>query len=277
MKQTRFTKNQKKVRTLAEVAILLALATVLSIFKLYQLPYGGAFTLASMFPIILISYRHGAMVGMASGLIYGVLQQLLSLSYIQGMTLFSAIMVILLDYALAFAVIGISGLFRGICKNQSNAFIFGSLFACIARYTCHVIAGCTVWAGLSIPTKAAFWYSLLYNAAFMIPETVITVAAAYYLSSCIDFNLELPVRVKNEGGSLPISSIAGGLILTAGLIADTIILFSHTQKESGEFDITLISTLSKENWITIGIIGAVSVIAFVISRLFAKNKNKTQP
>lgn len=271
-----FRSNQKKVRVIAEVSILLALSTVLSVFKLYQLPYGGAFTLASMFPLVLISYRHGVLAGMASGFIYGVLQQLLSLSYIQGMTFFSAVMVIILDYALAFAVIGIAGIFKNTFKNPVTAFVCGTLLGCILRYTCHTIAGCTVWAGLSIPTNAALVYSLLYNAAYMIPETLITVAAAYYLSSCIDFNAEMPVRIKSRSNGTKISplDIGGGLVVLSAIIADIIIIFSHTQKESGEFDITLINAVSSTEWIIIAAITAFAIGAFVLLHLISNHRKK---
>ena len=57
--------KQTKTRTLVECAILIAIATVLSLFKLLDLPYGGSITLASMLPIVLLSYRHGLVWGLA--------------------------------------------------------------------------------------------------------------------------------------------------------------------------------------------------------------------
>ena len=48
---------------MAESAIMLALATVLSIFKLYELPYGGSITIASMLPLLIIAYRYGTGLG----------------------------------------------------------------------------------------------------------------------------------------------------------------------------------------------------------------------
>lgn len=271
-----FRSNHKKIKTLTEISILLALATVLSVFKLYQLPYGGALTLASMFPLLLISYRYGVGAGMASGIIYGILQQLLSISYIQGMTFFSALMVIVLDYALAFSVIGVGGIFKKFTKSPVKAMVFGTLIGCLLRYVCHTVAGCTVWAGVSIPTNAALVYSLLYNAAYMIPETLITAAAAYYLSSCIDFDAEIPVRIKNQNSGLKISplNIVGGLSVLAATVADIIIIFSHTQKESGEFDITMISTVSAEKWVIIAAITAASLLIALILNLITKSKNK---
>jgi predicted dehydrogenase len=56
---------------MVEAALLVALATVLSILKIAELPYGGSITLASMFPLLLLSYRHGMRWGLGGGLVYG--------------------------------------------------------------------------------------------------------------------------------------------------------------------------------------------------------------
>ena len=64
---------------------------------------------------------------------------------------------------------------KNVFKNQTASIISGTAFVCFLRYVCHVISGCTVWAGLSIPDSAAFVYSLGYNATYMIPETIITI------------------------------------------------------------------------------------------------------
>ena len=40
-------------------AVLIALATVLSLFQPLRLPAGGGITILSMLPIVLISYRYG--------------------------------------------------------------------------------------------------------------------------------------------------------------------------------------------------------------------------
>ncbi len=51
------TKN--RTLPLVECAIMIALATVLSMVKLAELPYGGSITIASMLPIAIIAYRRG--------------------------------------------------------------------------------------------------------------------------------------------------------------------------------------------------------------------------
>ena len=44
---------------LTESAIMLAFATVLSLVKIVDLPYGGSITACSMLPILIIAYRYG--------------------------------------------------------------------------------------------------------------------------------------------------------------------------------------------------------------------------
>ena len=67
-------KNTKKIVT---CGVLIALATVLSFIKVYELPYGGSITLFSMVPIVVLGYKYGVKWGVFSGVIYSVLQAIL--------------------------------------------------------------------------------------------------------------------------------------------------------------------------------------------------------
>ena len=44
---------------LVESAVMLGLATALSLVKIYQMPLGGSVTLCSMLPVMLIAYKYG--------------------------------------------------------------------------------------------------------------------------------------------------------------------------------------------------------------------------
>ena len=77
--------SARRTRALVESAVMISLATVLSIFKLAELPYGGSITLASMLPILLVAYRHGAAFGFGAGIVYGIVQQLLGLKNLQSL------------------------------------------------------------------------------------------------------------------------------------------------------------------------------------------------
>ena len=73
MSQTNIS-NAKKI---AEAADMLAVATVLSLIKILDLPYGGSVTIACMLPVVIIAYRHGVKLGLLTGLVFGIIQQLL--------------------------------------------------------------------------------------------------------------------------------------------------------------------------------------------------------
>ena len=52
-------KSKTNLFRLVESALLLAVAAVLSIIKVLDLPYGGSVTACSALPILLVAYRHG--------------------------------------------------------------------------------------------------------------------------------------------------------------------------------------------------------------------------
>lgn len=271
------TENLNRTKKLVETAILIAIATVLSFIKLVDLPYGGSITIASMLPIIIIAYKYGSLWGLGSGFIFGIIQQLIGLKSLSWVSTWQSVLaVILLDYIIAFAVIGFAGIFRKCIKNQSASILCGTVFACILRYICHVISGATVWAGLSIPTNAALIYSFGYNATYMLPETIVLLIVGYYLSSMIDLSAEGQFKVKSKSKNsvaVPFAT-AGGLVLAAGLIYDTIAVFSCLQNaETGDFDITLLSNVS---WNYVGIVSVIAVVVssilFVMGKKFKKSK-----
>ena len=266
--------KKTKTKTLVECAVLVAVATVLSLFKLLDLPYGGSITLASMLPMILLSFRHGVGWGLASGFVYGGIQQLLGLNTLSWVTTWQSIVaVILLDYVVAFAGTGLGGIFRKKVKNQPAALAFGALVACLLRYVCHVISGCTVWAGLSIPTSAALWYSLGYNATYMIPETIVTVAAAWYLGGLLDFRKEQPTRLEQKTATAsPVFGWLAGLLITGGLVFDAVLVFSKLQNpESGEFMITGLANVA---WLPVVAVTAVCGLLAAGLLLWGKKSKK---
>lgn len=253
--------KNKTVRALVESAVMIALATVLSRIEIVDLPYGGSVTIASMLPIAIIAYRHGLGWGLGAGLVHGVIQQLFglnNLSYVTGWQ--SVLAVILLDYIVAFAIVGLAGVFRKAVKNQATALMLGCVLICVLRYACHVISGATVWAGLSIPTQAALGYSFIYNATYMVPETIVLVVAALYIGSTIDFRAEMPTRMRREeqkGGTVWLAP-AAGLVVTAAVVYDVAAIFSHLQSgETGEFDIRQITEV---NWLSVVIVTVVAAL-----------------
>ena len=264
-------KTKSGLLTLTECSLMIALATVLSVFPLFEMPYGGSITLASFVPIVVIAYRHGAKCGLGTAAVAALIQMLLGLKNFSYFTTWESLVALaIFDYVIAFTVFGLSGIFRKPLKNQALAVVAGALFASVIRYICHVISGATIWAGLSIPTEAALLYSLSYNATYMIPETIILVLTAGYLASALDFRTKELRRLKSE--RLDNVSywlvIGAGLAILAALIADTVLVFSKLQNyDSGEF---MITALADVNWLTVAIISAVAVVIAAALILVAK-------
>lgn len=268
------TTNTKK---LIESALFIAMATVLSVIKILELPYGGSVTLASMLPIVLISYRNGVLWGLSSGLVYGVVQQLLGLKNLTYVSTWQSILaVILLDYLFAFAVIGLAGAFRKVIKSQNASLAVGAACASVIRYLFHVVSGATVWAGLSIPDKAALIYSLGYNATYMIPETLVLVVAAYYLGSLLDFRTDRPMRLvsdaRTEGKML---RFFGWFLISGAVVFDVMTLFGKLQNaETGEFDFSGLSSLSTFNLISIAVVTVLAIAVATVLFIYAGKKKE---
>ena len=148
---------------LVECAILIAMAFVLSFIKIIDMPFGGSVTAASMAPIIVAGYRHGLKWGIVTGFAYSLLQLLMGLSNLSYATsAMAGIAIVMLDYIGAFTVLGLLGIFKR-NRHQTGVLVIGTVVVCVIRLICHVIVGCTVWAGVSIPTVGGAIYSLVYN------------------------------------------------------------------------------------------------------------------
>ncbi len=271
--------NEKtNARKLIEASLMIAIATALSLLKLLELPYGGSITMASMLPIVIIACRNGVGWGLAAGAVYGGVQQLLGLKVLSWVTSwYSILAVIILDYVLAFAVIGFAGVFRKLEK-QNTALALGALLGCLLRYVCHVISGATVWAGLSIPTAAALIYSFAYNATYMIPETIVLVIAAYYIGSLLDFRSVEPVRlVRGESGSVSgrIYKLIGWLLIAGAVVFDVVSIFGKLQNaETGEFDFTGLSALTGGEITAMACVTGGAVVAACVLFVISAKKKK---
>lgn len=204
-----------KTRRLTESAMLLALAIVLELLsKMFipEMPFGGQITLVSMLPVVLISYRHGVKWGICAGVAYALLEMAIGTKTVMaafqpgyfgdGVLIANALIMCLLDYVVAFTVLGLGGLFRNKIPNSGVALMTGSLVALGARYVAHIASGYILFAGYAewfftqegfpawgtslveslSPELLGFVYSVVYNGMYMIPEMIITAVVALLLA-----------------------------------------------------------------------------------------------
>ena len=156
-------------RMLCEGAILVAVAQILSLIKLWEMPWGGSVVLA-MVPLILFAVRWGLGPGLLAGFAFGVLQFLFDGGFAIGWQS------IIGDYLLAFTVLGLAGLMKG----KKGGVYFGAVIGGAARFLVHYVVGATIWAEympeefLGLSMSSPWFYSLLYNILYMGPNIIIT-------------------------------------------------------------------------------------------------------
>ena len=190
------TKTKKQITKVAESAVMLGLATALSMVMLFHLPAGGSVTAFSMLPIMLIAYRYGTPWGLLIGSLYGVIQMMLGMSALSYATnALAAVCIILFDYVVAFGILGLCGLFRKI-KNQTLGFGAGVVISCLLRFLCHFATGVTVWADFTSTLREVIIYSLTYNSSYMLPEMLITLVVGIAITSVLDIRSETIRPIK---------------------------------------------------------------------------------
>ena len=197
------------------LALAMVLAMVCALIPFLNLPFGGGFTVASMLPVVIISYMYGMKWGFFSAAIYSVIQVVMDLYLGKGSTLIAlfmpnsedymgigaAIAILIIDYLVAYTLLGFGGAFRKM-KNKTLALTLGVVLALSLRYLAHIVSGYIfygAWAewfftqdnfyaigGWILDTFSgeglAIVYSIFYNGLYMIPEIIITAVAAVIVS-----------------------------------------------------------------------------------------------
>ena len=128
-----------KTKRITESAMLLAVAIVLELVAkmvIPEMPFGGQITLVSMLPVVLISYRHGVKWGLVAGVTYAVLEMALGAKTVAAafqpgyfgdeVMLLNAFIMCILDYIVAFTVLGLGGLFRNKCKKPATGILIAA-------------------------------------------------------------------------------------------------------------------------------------------------------
>ena len=204
-----------KTKRLTESAMLLSVAIVLELCsKMFipELPFGGQVTLVSMLPVVLISYRHGVKWGLVSGVAYAMIEMAIGAKTVtaafqpgyfgDGVMLLNALIMCLLDYLVAFTVLGLGGLFRDRIRSAGAGLAVGAVVALGARYVAHIASGYILFSGWAewfftqegfpawgaslvealSPEMLGLVYSVVYNGMYMVPELLLTAVAALLIA-----------------------------------------------------------------------------------------------
>lgn len=186
-----------RTKDLTYGAICLAASYALSFLGI-GLPNGGTITFASVLPVMIYCYYFGFLKGLVVTVAYTILQ------FFQGPSIVHPLSP-LLDYIIPYMSIIFLGIFSYKQSRYNKAiaaqkhplsahvpFFIGIACYFLLRYISHAICGVVFWGDWI--AWDGWWqnhvwpYSFAYNAVFLVPDTVIALAAAIGLLSSKSFN-----------------------------------------------------------------------------------------
>ena len=135
-------------------ALFIVLDVAVNTLGILQMPNGGSLGV-SVIPLLMASYH----LGWQKGTVVAVLAILLQ--YVTGPMYTPDLIGFLLDYFFAFSVYGLASLFP-----YYKWFYSGVLITNLVRLISSTLSGILVW-------ETAPWASLVYNATYMIPTTIL--------------------------------------------------------------------------------------------------------
>jgi thiamine transporter len=153
--------NRRDLQRLVEIGIAVALVAVLSNVRVYKLPQGGSITAGSLVPVFYIALRWGGRAGVLAGVLAGIVNYVFEPYFVHP---FQA----LLDYPVAFGVLGVAGFF-------SRSPVLGIVIGGIGRFLAHFLSGLVFFASYAPEGTSPAVYSAVYNGSYMLPEIVISV------------------------------------------------------------------------------------------------------
>ena len=202
--------KKQKLYWLVESALMIALGIVLELVSkmiIPEMPFGGQVTIVSMLPVILVSWKYGIAKGLVTGFVYSLIEMMLGAKTVSaaflpveedGLGIWGAILMLVLDYIVAYTVLGLASMYKKAIKKNWLSLALGAFTVLVLRYASHIASGYILygaWAewfftqegfyawGQTILNKfsgnmLSLVYSVIYNGFYMIPEIIITTIVA---------------------------------------------------------------------------------------------------
>ncbi len=173
-------------KSISYASICIAMSFALSYLKIFTLPQSGSVTIASLLPLMIYSYMFGVRKGVFAGMIYGILQAVQEPWIIHPAQF-------LLDYPIAFAAIGLTGIFarvKKLDKAPQAQFALGAIVASIVRFLSHILSGVFAFSEYAYTPEGLpmnpWIYSMTYN-SFVFADIAIVIAVGVLVFSSRSF------------------------------------------------------------------------------------------
>ncbi|HWL26990.1 MAG TPA: energy-coupled thiamine transporter ThiT [Ureibacillus sp.] len=173
--------NKSRLLMLVEIAIFAAIGLILDKLSFSLWAQGGSISFV-MLPILIIGVRWGLAAGLTTGLLIGLLQMAFGayiLHWAQA----------LLDYVVAFTVVGFAGIFRRQILEAANSLkkkklslyiVLGIILGGLLRFVAHSLAGAIFFAEYA-GDQNVWLYTISYNSSYMIPAIILTAIVGTFI------------------------------------------------------------------------------------------------
>ncbi len=209
-------KKKANLYWLVESAVMIALAAVLELVAkmvIPEMPFGGQVTIVSMLPVVLVGWKYGLGKGLVTGFVYSLVQMALGVKTISSLilpasddylgSLGNVVIMFILDYIVAYTVLGLGALYKKKIKNNALSLSLGAFTVLLFRYISHIASGYILygawaewffsqegfysWGATILETFSgnglSLVYSIIYNGFYMVPEIIITTIVAVVIGN----------------------------------------------------------------------------------------------
>ena len=194
---------KKKILCIAEGAVIIALSYVVELLCVWLnaisglsalLVFGGTITVSAL-PIVYYSYRRGVAWGVGVGLVYSLMQMLLGFYVPPANTWWALALCVLLDYVVAFSVIGLAPVFaKPFGKKRLAGYCVGAAAVNVLRFAASFLSGVILWGSYAPEGMNVWVYSLVYNTSYMLPNTILTAILAVVVCAALDPKTLRPMK-----------------------------------------------------------------------------------
>jgi len=161
---------KSETKVLAEGTVVVALTVILKdiLPPIVQLPQGGSVSAAGMVPLLWFSLRRGLRSGLEAGAVYGLVNMALGGYVVDPVQA-------LLDYPIAFAALGLAGMFR---KHS----VIGVAVGIFGRFLAHFVSGVWFFWMYAPEGMNPIVYSAIYNGSYLGVELVVSAVIIYIVA-----------------------------------------------------------------------------------------------
>ena len=164
-------KTISETKIIAEGIVIIALTVILKdvLPPIFHLPQGGSISAAGMVPLLWFSLRRGLRSGLEASSVYGLVHMALPGSYIVDPVQ------ALLDYPIAFAALGLAGMFK-------KYPLIGVGVGITGRFLAHFVSGVWFFSQYAPAGTHPVIYSAIYNGSYLIIELIISAIIMYIIA-----------------------------------------------------------------------------------------------